>query len=250
MNEIFDPQRRLQIEGAHNVRDLGGYRTQDGGRTRWRRFLRTDSMHRLTAAAQTVLLEYGVGTIIDLRRTQEVKAEPNVFADSTAVQYHHLNMIGDEDLGIVPAPEDAAMSLQIAHSYYGYLDQCHAMVNRILGTLAAAQNQVALFHCASGKDRTGLIAALLLGLVGVPEETIIADYGLTAHYSIGPYLTFPNADAAITTWEDYQARFCPPKTMRLVLAHLARRYGGVEGYMRTVGLSQDQIDGLRQSFKG
>jgi len=154
-------------------------------------------------------------------------------------------MIGDEDLGIEPAPEEAERPQQIAHSYCGYLDQCHVQVDRILRTLADAGPQAALFHCAGGKDRTGVIAALLLGLAGVPEETIAADYGLTARYWVVPYRTSPEADPAIRTWTDYQRAHCPPETMRRVLGHLERIYGGVEGYVRTVGLSEDQIDRLR-----
>lgn len=248
MDETLDPKRHLDIEGAHNVRDLGGYGTRDGGCTRWRRFLRADSLHRLSPAAQTALLDYGVRTLIDLRRTNETQEAPNVFARSAEVEYHHLNMIGDEDLGIEPMPEEAERPQQIAHSYCGYLDRRHVQVGRILGTLACAGNQVALFHCAGGKDRTGMISALLLGLAGVPEETIAADYGLTARYLVEPYLTHPEADPEIHTWADYQRAHCPPETMRLVLDHLERIYGGVEGYVRTVGLSEDQIDRLRDTL--
>jgi len=92
MDETLDPKRYLEIEGAHNVRDLGGYGTRDGGCTRWRRFLRADSLHGLSPAAQTVLLDYGVRTLIDLRRTKETQAKPNVFARSAGVAYHPLNM--------------------------------------------------------------------------------------------------------------------------------------------------------------
>ena len=245
MDETLDPKRRLEIEGAHNVRDLGGYRTLDGGCTRWLRFLRADSLHRLSPVAQTALLDYGVRTVIDLRRTSETQTEPNVFARSAVVEYHHLNMIGDEDLGIEPLPEETEKPRQIAHGYCGYLDKCQVQVERILETLANAGNQAALFHCAAGKDRTGMISALLLGLAGVPKETIAADYGLSARYLVVRYLTYPEADPEIRTWADYQRTSCPPETMLLVLDYLESIYGGVEGYVRTVGLSEDQIGRLR-----
>lgn len=249
MDELFDPKRHLVIEGANNIRDLGGYRTQEGGHTRWRRFLRADTLHRLTTTAQSTLLEYGVGTIIDLRRTTEVEKNVDVFTDSTAVQYHHLNMIGDTDLKTTTLPENTAKAKQIAHSYYSFLDQCHPMINRILTTLAAAENQVVLFHCAAGKDRTGLIAALLLGLAGVPAATIIADYSLSARYLLDHSLTEPDADPAIRTWQDYQREICPPETMQLVLEHLDNTYGGIAEYMQVLGLTLDQITRLRTSLK-
>ena len=76
MDETLDRKRRLEIQGAHNVRDLGGYRTRDGGRTRWGRFLRADTLHLLTPGAQTLLLDYGVGTVIDLRQTMKPRHGP------------------------------------------------------------------------------------------------------------------------------------------------------------------------------
>ncbi len=248
MDETLHPRRRLEIEGAHNVRDLGGYRTRDGNRTRWMRFLRADSLHLLSSDARTALLDYGLHTVIDLRRTNETRAAPNVFARSSSVKYHHLNMIGDEDLVLKPIPENAGPFRRIAHSYCGFLDKCQVQVGRILGTLADVGNQAALFHCAGGKDRTGIISALLLSLAGVPEETIAADYGLTARYMTAPYLTHPEADPEIRTWADYQRVYCPPETMLLVLDHLERLYGGVESYVRTAGLSEDQIGRLRDTL--
>ena len=246
----MNPKRRLEIEGAYNVRDLGGYSTRDGSRTRWMRFLRADSLHRLSHSAQTTLLDYGVRTIIDLRRTNETRAEPNVFAGSAVVEYHHLNMIGDEDFGIEPLPEETERPLQIANDYFWFLGKFQIQVNQILETLVDAGNQAALFHCAGGKDRTGLISALLLGLAGVPRATIAADYSLTARYMVVPYLTYSDADAdpEIRTWADYQRTYCPPETMLLVLDHLERNYGGVEGYVRTVGLSKGQIGQLRDTL--
>ena len=250
MDEIMDPKRHLDLEGADNVRDLGGYRTQDGRSTRWQRFLRADSLHRLTPTDQTILLDYGVQTIIDLRKTNQIEEEPNVFAPSPAVEYHHLNFFGDGDLGFEPLPEvtESTRRIVIAHAYCFALYKRQAAVGRILGTLAGAGNGATLFHCTSGKDRTGMITALLLGLAGVPEETIGSDYGLTACYMLETFLAFPWTEWEIHTWEDLQSKSCPPGTMPLVLDYLERNYGGVEGYIRGVGVSEDQIDQLRDKL--
>ena len=234
-DEIADPRRHLELEGGRNVRDLGGFRTGDGGTTQWRRILRSDSLHQLTNAARTSLVDLGLGTIVDLRRTAETEAEPNVFATSSDVDYHHLNMLSDVDLNIEPVAEETPVPQSMAHHYCGYLDLRQEAVSRILGTLADSEKQAVLFHCAGGKDRTGVIAGLILGLVGVPDETIAADYGLTAHYLSGPD----------KSWQEYQATQCPPETMLLVLAHLDRNYDGVEKYMQAIGLSLQQIGRLR-----
>ena len=248
MDETLNRKRHLELQGANNVRDLGGYHTRDGGSTRWGRFLRADTLHLLSPEAQTVLLDYGVDTVIDLRQTNETQSWPDVFARSPAVQYHHLNMIGDEEPEIEPLPQEAERPQQVAHVYCGWLDKCQEAVGSILGTLANGGNQATLYHCAAGKDRTGVISGLLLSLAGVPEETIAADYGLSARYLVGPFQSSPEAVPEIRTWADYQRAHCPPEAMLLVLDHLERNYGGVEGYLRTVGLSKDQIVRLRDAL--
>ena len=87
--------RALDVEGAYNVRDLGGYRTADGKTTRWRAFLRADGLHNLSESTKTVLIEYGVRTVIDLRRTFETVETPNALAGMEGIEFFHLNMIGD-----------------------------------------------------------------------------------------------------------------------------------------------------------
>ena len=257
MDETLDPRRRLALAGAHNVRDLGGYHTQSGYVTCWGRFLRASTMHRLTDDDREALVQYGLRTVVDLRRTDETATEPNVFCRSEQVAYHHLNMIGDEGLetelslrygrAMRDRPSAETTADRMAFDYCGWLDKRQPMMRQILQMLAAGQPTV-LFHCAAGKDRTGVTAALLLGLVGVPEETIAADYGLTARFSLQSYLAHPEANPAIHTWEDYQREACPPQAMLLVLAHLAREYGGCDGYMRSVGLREDEIGRLRESL--
>ena len=102
----MEPTRRLELEGAYNVRDIGGYETVDGHRTRWKTFLRSDGMHRLTARDQTTLLDYGLKTVVDLRRTDEVEEKPNVFEGSDQVTYVRHNLSGDNLQTSAPEPEE------------------------------------------------------------------------------------------------------------------------------------------------
>ena len=95
MAEGLEPRRHLDLEGAYNIRDIGGYAASDGRRTRWQRLLRADSLHRLAPASQRALIEYGVRTVIDLRTTDELQEAPDIFATSAEVGYLHHNMLGD-----------------------------------------------------------------------------------------------------------------------------------------------------------
>ena len=240
MDELLDHRRHLPMEGARNIRDLGGYSTTSGTRTQWQRFLRADNQANLTDPDQSKLLDYGLETVVDLRLTREVVETPNVFTDSDAVTFHHLNFLGDEDRGYDPAPEAAGVPERIAHSYTSFLECCKENIAQIMAPLASA-NGGALFHCHAGKDRTGLVAAFLLSLAGVPAETIAADYGLTAKYSFDP----DSEDSNVQTEDNYRNYCCPPAGMSLVLDYLDREYGSVEGYMRAIGLTAAHLAALR-----
>ena len=92
---MIQPGRYLEVEGAYNVRDLGGYETVDGRRTRWGTFVRADGLYNLPPTSQAALIDYGIRTVIDLRSTAEVLEQPNVFARSPGVSYLHHDMAGD-----------------------------------------------------------------------------------------------------------------------------------------------------------
>ena len=246
----MQPLRHLDLEGAHNVRDLGGYETVDGRRTRWKTFLRSDGMHRLTAADQEKLLRYGVRTVIDLRRTEEVRSQPNVFADSDSVAYLRRNLTGDDwTSNASDSIPDLDQAQRMARNYVRSLDTRQASYREVLATLASPGVLPAIFHCTAGKDRTGRIAALLLANAGVDEETIVEDYALSARYRFQAYLADPSnqpdVPRDVETRQEYQDIVSSPQTMRLVLKHLNDRYGGVPGYLRAIGLTDDQIESLR-----
>ena len=222
------PGRHLPLDGTFNIRDLGGYVTTHGHQTRWRTLLRADSLHRLTPAAQTALIAHGVRTVIDLRWTFETLQAPNPLAASSAVRYHHLSLWGDEwPLERLPAT--------YAELYCLLLDERQAQIGRVLATLAAPGALPALFHCAAGKDRTGVIAALALALVGVPVATIVEDYALSAHYLADAYPGQPPVE-------------CPPAAMLATLDHLERRHGGAERYLLAAGLTPGEQVALRQAL--
>ena len=242
-------QRHLDVEGTHNMRDIGGYETSGGRRTRWRTLFRSDSLHRLSPTAQTTLLGYGIKTVVDLRTNRELQSEPNVFAHSSAVAYHHLGMVGDETEPMPPEGLDVAE--RIAHSYSGMLDRGLEPIGKTLKALAAPDALPALYHCAGGQDRTGLITALLLGIAGVSAQTIAEDYTLTAEYAVNAYLgedAPPGTDPARYTVEAYRARNCLPEGMIGTIQYLHEHYGGMEGYARAAGLDNAQIETLRQAL--
>ncbi|RYG94163.1 MAG: tyrosine-protein phosphatase, partial [Alphaproteobacteria bacterium] len=176
-NSLMQPPytRHLPVVGTYNVRDLGGYRAAMG-ETRWRRVLRADGLHRLDDAGMAVLVGEGVTTVIDLRHADELAHQPNPFEGNPAVRYHNVSLF--DQLSPTPKPGgDLLLDL-----YKLALAERQDAIAAVLTTIAEAPEGVVLFHCTAGKDRTGIVAALLLGLVGVDADMIVEDYALTAGY--------------------------------------------------------------------
>jgi protein-tyrosine phosphatase len=236
--------RHLPLAGTYNVRDIGGYRTHDGRTTRWRQFFRADSLHRLPPEAQAMLLKHGVRTVIDLRRTDELDTAPNVFATATSVTYYHRSLLPD----VRPVPGSPRA---LVDTYRHMLDERQEQIRTTLQLLLAPGGLPGMVHCTAGKDRTGVITALLLGLLGVPEETIIEDYALSATYLGAPFLAEvrQRAIARGFTWEQYEPLVgSAPEYMQATLQHLHERYGGITAYIRGIGLSEAQIATLRTAL--
>jgi protein-tyrosine phosphatase len=238
------PARRLPLAGAYNLRDIGGYPAADGGQTRWRTLFRADSLHRLTVEEQEALLEYGVRTVIDLRRPDEVASAPNVFATSPRVRYLHLSITDG-------APDPSGPSIALDELYRRILDQRGAQLGAVLTALAENGAFPAVVHCTAGKDRTGLIIALLLRLARVPPEEVVADYALSAIYLEETFWQEVSArlTAAGIPLDRYrQLLTAAPETMVATLAYLDQRYGGAAGYATHLGLDDRQLATLRRAL--
>ena len=234
--------RRLAWEGLLNARDLGGYPAAGGRETRWGAVVRSDSLAALTEAGRAALATYGIRAIVDLRLPDELARHPNPYAEpgDHGIAYTNVSIL-DPAAGYPPD------TLTLAENYLWTLDRFAGYVAEVMAAIAGAPEGGVLIHCAAGKDRTGLISALLLGLAGVPAETIAADYALTAEL-LRPrdqeWLEHGPGERAER--EALAARFAPTaEVMLAVLDGLTRRYGGVEGYLAAAGVSPADLQRLR-----
>jgi protein-tyrosine phosphatase len=238
--------RRLAWDGLANARDLGGSPTSDGRAVRWGTLIRSDSLASLTPAGRDALVAYGVRTVVDLRMPMEVEGDPNPFAvaGDHGIAYHNVSII---DPAAGPPPADV---VTLAEDYRRMLARFGPQVAAVVTTVATAGEGGVLVHCYAGKDRTGLVVALLLGAIGVAPEVIADDYARTADalraqeqrwLDDGPG---PRAEREATL-ERVRAR---PEVMLEVLAHLDERYGGAAGYLATVGVAPGHVDRLRDRF--
>jgi protein-tyrosine phosphatase len=216
--------------------------------TRWKTILRSGEMQSLTLQSKAALVEYGVRTVVDLRRDIELEERPNVFADSPGIAYHHHDIWGDL---IEPdrSDYDDASVFWLGH-YRMLLDERRSQVCDAVATVADPDNWPVVFHCAAGKDRTGVVAGLVLSLAGVPSAIIAEDYALSARFLLDRFLavTPPEEIPVGFGWREYQREHCPLGAMRKTLKHVESVYGGVEGYLAGGGVSQAQVASLRSAF--
>ena len=237
--------RHIAIEGTHNVRDLGGYVTARGTKIPPRRFLRSDSLHRLAPGGTDRLIDEGLQYVIDLRTQTEVANAPSFFDHLEGVEYINLPMF--DDLSPAALANAAAQhSHPLEPFYISALDTRGTAIRDILTYIARVQAGAVLFNCTAGKDRTGIIAALLLGLAEVSDEDIIDDYVLTE--KMIPKLVEEFLSISRENGGDVK-RYAkllesPADTMTKMLSHIRIEYGSVPNYVMHIGLEQKDLNRL------
>jgi protein-tyrosine phosphatase len=239
--ETTSALRWVRLNGATNVRDLGGYAA--GGRTtRWGKVYRSDGLHRLDADDQQALIDRGVRMVIDLRHASETESQPNVFAASEAVQYVNIPLFR-----AAPAAASTSAVPDLPTIYRYIVDECQAGLREVMEAIAGAGDGAVVFHCTAGKDRTGIVTALLLGAAGVDAETIADDYALTteAMQHLRPHLLAQAELAGGGTEHIDRLLSSHREDMLSLLGYMGERYGDAAAYLRSLGLSDAQIDRLR-----
>jgi protein-tyrosine phosphatase len=213
----------MQLPESYNVRDLGGYPTADGGQTRWHVLLRAGNLDRLTVSSQQTLLSFGLASVIDLRDRSEVARYPDVFAGSGEVVYLNLPIV---------RVDSQVWRAELTQRYLLMVRECRAEIRSIVQAIALSSFPL-IIHCTAGKDRTGLIVALILAMLGVPADVIAADYAMSEPCLM---LFFAKVRCVLQGQGADLVRFdrdsrAAPETILRVLRYVELRYGGVDGYL-------------------
>lgn len=232
-------ERRIDLEGCYNFRDLGGYPTADGRRLRWRRLFRSDGLQNLTLADVARLRdEIGLAHVVDLRSSKELRIEGRGALEREPMRFHHLPLF-DGGFG---GGQSAAAVPDLAELYFIMAEFAREPVARVISTLARASGP-AVFHCAAGKDRTGLISAVLLGLLGVPDEVVVADYAVTREGLEGFVEKLLGSESYQDVLELLPADtlHSEPATMSTFLERIRERYGSMRGYVAAIGVEEADV---------
>ncbi|UKY48085.1 tyrosine-protein phosphatase [Streptomyces inhibens] len=235
-------RRHIDFERLHNFRDLGGYRTRDGRTVRWGRLYRSDSLSKLQGADWDRFLSLGIRTVIDLRYPWEIETKGRV-PDAEGLAYANLSVEhrpydqAEIDPDLDPWRFLADRYAEVA------LDGAEELRQALEIIVSESAPQV--FHCASGKDRTGLLAGLVLSLLGVAEDAIAADFALTELATERLIADWKAAHPDRTLkWPGYGR--APEEVMRLFLSDLTSTYGSVHDYaLQHLGADETLVSQLR-----
>ena len=226
-----DSEPDLHLEGALNGRELGGI-TGRHGPIPPHRLLRTADLSKATPADRDILAKHDVKLDLDLRTRQEVGARPDTLARDPRFQYANISLFGE-------SPLDLDHVTSLGDVYIAALAQNQPQFRDVFARLAAQSDGAVLIHCTAGKDRTGMVVAILLDLAGVDRPTIVANYASSAKNieSVARPRIEKDPKLAVLLGS-------PPADMERFLDALDLQYGGARSYLHTIGLCDAEIASL------
>jgi protein-tyrosine phosphatase len=238
---VDDWDRQVQFEACFNFRDMGGYATTDGREVRRGSLYRSDSLHRLSADDLEALAALGIRGVVDLRTAEELTATGRV-ADHGERAFRHIPCDDPIQDYLLPRAE---LYLAFAQARGPQLAAAFEFVAHEQGPI--------VFHCMAGKDRTGVLAALLLATLGVPDATIAADYSLTERSVPALFAWASEHDPEQAAWLTEVAPTgmltTPPDVMTEFLAKLRAEYGTIDDYLVGAGVAARTTEALRERYR-
>ncbi len=244
--------RFVELEGCFNVRDLGGYPTADGREVRRGQIYRADALHRLTAAGRDGLARLGINTVIDLRTANEVTHRSWQPEPPWPGRWRHIPLrAATPDWSGLTSAQAADPDLAVAH-YRDTVQMGGKALAAVFAAFAAPQATPTIFHCAAGKDRTGIVAALLLRLLGVDQQVVAADYALseaaTARWEASVAAGIPDDTQTAWAFVPPAMLVTDPDIMIRFLDWVDAEHGSTDNLLRRDGLDPAAITHLRHTL--
>lgn len=242
------PNRRIGLEHVHNFRDLGGYPTAEGKATKWNTLFRSDGLYRLRSSEDiSRVQQLQLRSVIDLRTKREQDDQGIFPTAEISVTFHHLSIV-DVTWSNSETPD---ITDPVEFLVWGYRDMLEIGATRFAEAMRVLSQETALpavFHCAAGKDRTGVLAALVLASLGVDDEHICADYGLTRdamqRWTVWAKQHQPELAQRFATMPPVFLA-ADPEAMRIILEDLHGKFGSVANYVREIGVEPETIASLK-----
>jgi protein-tyrosine phosphatase len=242
------PARQVRLDGCLNFRDLGGLPTLGGGTVRPGLLYRSDALHHLTPADVALVRDQlRIGDVIDLRSSAEVRVDGQGPLAAEPVRFHHVPLFD----GDTRAEGTNATAYTLADRYVMLAEFARAAIARVV-TLVADAPGPAVYHCAAGKDRTGVVSAVLLGLLDVADQVIVADYATTRENldAIVERLMATRGYRTMLSALPPDTLHAEPETMETLLVRVRERYGSMRGYALAAGVSEAALGRLEARLLG
>ena len=257
------PTRRLMTKELYNARDLGGFPTMDGRTTRFGVFVRSEAPCDLPEEDIAYLRDYGVTASMDFRGTGEIQARPSDL--SGIMPYYHRPLFNEAAMGKGPGGPPGGghggpgKMPGWGETYKQMAEEARDWAIDVL-TIAAENEGAVLYHCTTGKDRTGVMTCYLLSIAGVSREDIAADYCVSQVFlepvfhkmrsgqmRMGPPPGGEGGEASMPPMGDdfFQT---PASAMLTLIDYLTERYGGVVEYLRFIGVPESVMDRIREKL--
>ena len=227
-------EQMISLEGAYNVRDLGGFKCSGDNVSKRKRFIRADGLENLTENDIKKLIDYGVKIDIDLRSNEECESWSDNLKEADQIKYEHVHLLK----GLRSFPES------LGGLYIDSLETCRKYFYEVFKIMIENTDKGILFHCSAGKDRTGMIAAILLMLIGVKKEEIVKNYTLSTS-NLNPII-----DRFSYENDESLKDFLGAEAEHIIkfLDYLESEHNGAEGYLEFIGFSEEEIEILKSSF--
>ena len=246
-----NPARWLPMQGCVNFRDLGGYSTEKGGTVRWRRLYRSDALQDLTTDdAAYAIEELKIRLVVDLRNSDEAERDGRGPLPGMGADYRHFPLL--EERGFPPFTGGDVVT-RLSATYQWLVHNSGPRIGEAVNAISESVNRNTadgqggvVFHCSAGKDRTGLLAALILEVLGVRPESIHSDYMLTNEVVEGILrrITAMQPHASPTT----RSLAAQPGAFKLFTDTLHGEYGDAETYLRSHGVNDETLESLRRNL--
>lgn len=236
-----DEMVTLKLEGTKNTRDLGGYKNSDGKVLKYNLYFRSDNTNNLSDAdIQKLKEEHNLKCVIDLRYGSEIASASDKLSNVDGIKYCNVPLVISKE----QMKNLIKGNIDLGDAYIESLTQ-KDMVKKIFDTISDIEDGSILFHCTNGKDRTGTIAALLLGLNGVSKEDIVNNYSAT-------YELIKDNESVKKGIEKYGTDVIfksEPEYMNKLVDYVINHYGSFENYLLDCGISQENLDKIKVRFQ-
>ena len=231
--------KRIPLDNVLNLRDLGGYPIGRGQMTKWKTIFRADGIFELSENDVDFMLDYcKIKSVIDLRSQKEQTAKPNTFSSYDGIKYFNIPLISeDADFFFVNWAK-------IDDIYERVVDVSMNNIKAIFGAIAGSLPDPVLYHCTAGKDRTGIISVLLLGVCGVDGFDIAGDYEVSSNYIRRNIRKILAHDEQI----DEEMLSSRAATVRNLMTGIDKKFGSIQNYLNKTGINNETIDKIKSNF--